>query len=137
MDGLRRVYANQVRCWSLRLAASCGLQCCKTGLCSGRYKSCCAAPSTSAFDAGRPFLHKQPFQSNLSFFAQGPVERVFTPFMRAPDCHGSRSFVPGKKGLRKPQVQPSFGVPKQPHSARMFGSLQLLKLLNFCSMIFG
>lgn len=37
---------------------------------------------TSAFDAGRSFLHKGLFQSNLSFFAQRPVRRVFTRFMQ-------------------------------------------------------
>lgn len=57
--------------------------------------------------------------------------------MHAPDCHGSRSLFQGKKGLRKPQVRLCFSVPKQLHSARMFGSLQRLKLLYFCSMIFG
>lgn len=43
----------------------------------------------------------------------------------------------GKKGLRKPQVWLCFRVPKQLHSARMLGSLQRLKLLYFCSVIFG
>lgn len=50
---------------------------------------------------------------------------------------GAGLLFQGKKGLRKRQVRPCFGVPKQLHSARMLGSLQRLKLLYFCSMIFG
>lgn len=49
---------------------------------------------------------------------------------------GAGLLLQGKKGLRKPQVRPCFGVPKQLHSARMLGNLQRLKLLYFCSMIF-
>lgn len=50
---------------------------------------------------------------------------------------GAGLLFQGKEGLRKPQVRQCFGVPKQLHSARMLGSLRRLKLLYFCSMIFG
>lgn len=59
-------------------------------------------------------------------------------FVCAPDCLSYPCLLlQGKKGLRKRQVWPCFGVPKHLHSARMLGSLQKLELLHFCSMIFG